>query len=240
MVTTGGYPSELPGRDLRWAIIASCLVAVAVLLAARVLPRSPVPRRDVHVLTAFMVTSWVAWSLQFGAPRYFIVLEQLSGVALVLLVQRLVVTPVRVAAIVAVAAAATTVAMVIPAYPSNHMPGPTWYSFSGVTLTRQPGAMAVFPTNDDLDYMILAFRNDTQFVGLWAFGPYPGPGTRTTDDVYRAMDRHRGPIVAVMKEQEVEESAAIAATYGFQQDTTSCQPLESSYFSALACPWLGA
>jgi hypothetical protein len=240
MVTTGGYPSELPGRDLRWALIASCLVAVAVLLAVRLLPRSPVPRRDVHILAAFMVTSWVAWSLEFGSPRYFIVLEQLSGVALVLVVQRLVAAPVRVAALVAVAAAATTAVMVIPTYPSNHTPGPTWYSFGGGTLTRQPGTMAIFPTNHDLNYMILAFRDDTQFVGLSSFGAYPGPGTRTTDDVHRAMHTHRGPLVAVMKEQEVQDSAAVAATYGFRQDTASCQPLASSYFSAVVvCPWVG-
>jgi hypothetical protein len=243
MVTTSGYPSELPGRDFRWAILASLALLVAFdALRRRVRRRrstgAVTSRPDIRFFGWFTLLSWVTWSLQFGAPRYFISIELLSGVAIVLLLKAVVASPLRVTIATLAILGATALGMVVPAYPATPIAEKTWYSFSGGSLTRQPGTLLVMPTNVSLNYTITAFPDDATIVELWQFlGPENDRAALRTDEVMAALRKHAGPVVAVMLPSGRALAARRAAAAGFRQET-DCQELRSNYYSPLLCRWI--
>lgn len=242
MVTEGGYPSELPGRDLRWALIAS-LALVIMLMAARRRrsrnePEAAVPQRgDVRFFVWFMCVSWLLWSVAFGAPRYFISIEMLGGIALVLMLRALIASPLRVTAATLGLLAATAAAMVVPAYPSTPISKTTWYSFSGQRLAHQPDTMVVMPTAVTLNYTIAAFPDDAVMVELWPFlEPSKGAASLRTQEVLEGMNDHVGPVVAVVLPKDRAVSSRAATQVGFRQ-SPRCQLLRSTYYSPLMCLW---
>jgi hypothetical protein len=244
MVTTSGYPSELPGRDFRWAILASlALLVVLDALRRRLhLRRSTgaAPSRpDIRFFGWFMLLSWVTWSLEFGAPRYFISIELLSGVAMVLLLKAVVANPLRVTIVTLAILGATAAGMVVPAYPAAPIGEQTWYSFSGRSLTKQPDTLVVMPTDVlSLNYTITAFPDDAMIVELWQFlNPTNDRAALRTDEVMAALRNHTGPVVAVMLPSGRELASRRAVEAGFAQET-DCQKLRSNYYSPLLCRWI--
>jgi hypothetical protein len=244
MVTTSGYPSELPGRDFRWAILASLALLVALNALRRRLHRrrsthTRPPRPGIRFFGWFMLFSWVTWSLQFGAPRYFISIELLSGVAIVLLLRALVSSPLRVTIAALAILGATATGMVVPAYSAAPIGEKTWYSFSGGSLTRQPDTLLVMPTAAfTLNYTITAFPDDAMIVELWPFlGPTNDRAALRTDEVMAALKNHTGPVVAVMLPSGRALASRRAVESGFRQGT-DCQKLRSNYYSPLLCRWI--
>jgi hypothetical protein len=243
MVTESGYPSELPGRDLRWALLASLGVAVACLAAWRRASRhgesaAGPARPDVRFFGWFMLLSWAIWSLQFGAPRYFISIEMLSGCALIMLLRALMSSPLRVTVASLCMLAATASVMIVPAYPGTPIAKGTWYSFRGDALTRQPDTMIVMQTHYMLNYTIAAFPDDATFVELWAFQHPTSPqGALRRREVSAAVRHHTGPILSVVLSKDRARSARAASRLGFTQ-STDCGRLQSSYYPPLLCPWV--
>lgn len=242
MVTESGYPSELPGRDLRWAFIGSLALVITLVAARRRRSRSEteaaaLPRGDVRFFVWFMCVSWLLWSVTFGAPRYFISIEMLGGIALVLMLRSLIASPLRVTAATLGLLAATAAAMVVPAYPSTPISKTTWYSFSAQSLAHQPDTMVVMPTAVTLNYTIAAFPDDAALVELWPFlEPSKGRASLRTQEVLRALNDHTGPVVAVVLPKDSAVSSRVATRTGFVQ-SPRCQRLRSTYYSPLMCLW---
>jgi hypothetical protein len=85
--------TEIPYRDARFAILAVlALVVLAVHAAHRA--RSParvgaVPLAPVRPYAAFLIISYIVWMAQFAIQRYAVVLEMLTGPAIIALIDHL-------------------------------------------------------------------------------------------------------------------------------------------------------
>jgi hypothetical protein len=242
MISEGGYPSELPGRDIRWAVIASVGLLVIAVTFGRRLQRREIKmpgshRRDIRFFAWFMILSWAIWSLQFGIPRYFISIEMLGGIALVLLLHALIASPSRVTFATVILLAATAAAMIVPTYYASPTGKGTWYGFDGGDLTRRPHTMVIFPSAGSINYTIAAFPDDATIVELYGFLDPPNDrAALRTREALAAIQTHNGPVVAVVLPTNLLPAARTAKRTGFSQ-SRDCQRLRTSYYSPWVCLW---
>jgi hypothetical protein len=232
MAAQSSYPSERAGRDLRWALlatgaIAACLATV-VRRASGGTPERRFDRRAAFLFT-FIGVSWLVWTIQFGIARYLIVIEALSGVALVLLTGALLVKQSRIV-IATLALLVATVAWVrVPDFDRRPVPDGDWFGFSGSAETAQADALVILADNG-YDYMIAAFPADATSVTL------PTSPGLLRNQTMTAIASHEGPIVSVTDPSRTVQQTRDLVRLGLRRD--SCHFLRSHFSVASTCSWV--
>lgn len=248
-MAVGKYPSELAGRDVRWAILAELVLVAAVIVHLRRRGREgwarlvePASARFLFVFAGF---GWVIWLAEFGIARYLLVLESLSTLILLALTDLIVRRPSP--AFVATATLTCTVALLVsaPTFLKSDWRD-TWFDFNTPPLAQQAHLLVVVPASLAVTHGVIGMPNDVVAVRgapiydlkLGRIHP-PGYTARADEEVARAIETHQGPIVSAAGGDRVSMQAATksASRYGFQLDRSSCQEMSSIAGRWLICAW---
>ncbi len=230
MASVSGFPSELPGRDPRWAVLASLLVLALVVRGARrrhdLAVAPPDPR--VRFLLVFLGSAWAVWVVMFGIARYLLAIELVVGVVVVAVAAPLVQRQRWVVTAMAVLLVAATASTTVPSFARQPVPDGSWFAFSTSPVTDQPRTLVVF-LGGSTTYLIAAFPDDARLVELPTL-----PG-RLTRESYRVIAAHRGPVVTVQRSGAGAGRALLAPT-GLT-GTPECTVVSSNLGSVRACAW---
>lgn len=191
--------SELPFRDLRFAIIAILfLPALAVVLPWKKTSQAQTRRSLFNpnhrtLLLAFFLFSYLLWLFTFGHQRYATPLELLSGAAILALCDCLIEN--QIAAQRAFAALALlTIIWVRPADWGRRPWGRTWFETNIPAALQVPSALYVIPDSALSAYLAPMLPRNSRFVRIEANGRALPPDRWLGPRVRQAIDAHVGPI----------------------------------------------
>jgi hypothetical protein len=242
MMTRSGYPSELSGRDWRWALLLGVsLIVLITRLAGGI--RSPgwVRGSDRAFVLVFVAVGFLLWDVQFAIARYILPIELMSGVALLCLVDLLAVGVRTRLAIVVLAILVAAPVIVVPRFFHQSPWRDSWFAFEPPDLARQSHLLVVFPTMDNASFLVAALPADARAVQVPRIYPeqtYTSGVVGREDALVReVLDKQRGPVVSITAMDGVAAAAHQAADYGFRIPPNSCQTLRTSYQDYLVCPW---
>jgi hypothetical protein len=172
--------TEIAIRDPRYAVgLLATLVGIG--LAAR-RNGSHAPARGAGLLVAsFLLATYIVWLFGFAILRYAVVLEMLSGVAMLAalaaaprIAPRTLATTLMIAALVAVGWTRT-------GSWGRTYASADWFGIRGATALHRPGTVYVVPDESPLGFMVAAFPADARFVhigGNLPLDPHTGLGLR--------------------------------------------------------------
>lgn len=252
-MATGRLPSEGPGRDIRWAIIAEAALLAVVFWRLR-RGRHPtdsasgvtplVPRSTKTFLFVFVGSGWVVWLLEFGIQRYLIVLELLSILTLISLIDTLRLRSQLRTAAAALLPIALGAMVVVPNWP--HVPtGTTWFQLDTAPLARQRNLLVVEPNGALLSHALTAMPNGTiaaEAPTIYNMSGLREPPTYTSkadDEVAHLIASHEGPIVSLTftSKSSMRVASRAAESYGLQLARADCEPMHSIIGDFAVCPW---
>ena len=214
------YVSEAEFRDARPALLyALALASIAWTwhLRARGTPLKPIGKPAAwRLVTAFFVTSFVAWAVLYRIFRYLVPLELLGGALIVCLLVRLV--PQK--RVPAALAAALLLVIVTAKFP-------TWWrqKFDDHFLTVEmpaikPDALVLLVTAEPMSYVLPSFPADARFAGLANNFNDPDRKNKLQQTIATLIRDHRGPLYALAVPPDRDEGAAALAAMGLAR--TSC------------------
>jgi len=210
----GLHPSsELPFRDLRFAVL-SVLILVAVPIAiARIVRRQTDPVYGVKFnVMFFFLISYFIWIFISGIQRYIIVLELLSGLVIFLLIMTVIRT-LRHSVFVFALVAVVLVASSSPPDWGRTCWSPTWYDIKTPVELTASDEMFVMLGNDPLSYVIPFFPSDARFVRIQ--GNFrPSQQTKLGELIYQTIRNHTGAIYSFSTEELSDNQIQLLAKYG--------------------------
>lgn len=242
----GKHPSsQLPFRDLRWAIIF-ILLATVVLISVWNLLHKNSKRLKKSTLTGFTepyiwmaiviftVVSYGVWITKFGYQRYLIPLDLLSGIIIFYLVERIV----RFKQIAIYVSIILCVVATVTVQPSNWGRLPwdqSWFGVKVPTITSPEKTMILMVSSEPISYLIPFFDNDIRFVRIEGnFNPL-FRDTLFEREMISAINSHAGEFLMLAPEGTPANNVAILSRYGFKPETTSCQPFASRWQGFKLC-----
>lgn len=227
----GLHPSsELPFRDLRFAVLSVLLVALLAVSLWRVaraqaggisqgtLPAAASFRGRSAALVLFSVTGYGLWIGLFAIQRYLTPIELIAGPALIAMLVLLRI-PARV---LAVAAGSLMIAIGAWTRPSDF--GHSVWTYD-VTRTHLPAEIldsnGIFLLlGDPTTYVIADFGDRTRFFNI---GMIPDPGNRMGDLFRDALARHDGPVYSIQGEPMSKRTLDFLNAFRLRQDGIDCR-----------------
>jgi hypothetical protein len=170
--------------------------------------------------------AWLIWAKLFGVYRYMVPLEMLLPLAVVLLLDRLPLSPRSRGA----AAAGLLVFSLVLTRPAQWERVPWADDYFGVNLPvlQDPDRTLVLMAGQDATAFIIPFfPPPVRFVRIQGYftGPTDNPSLYDRR-IKEAVIGHRGPAYAVFRGRwESREAAKALASYGLGIDQAACQPL---------------
>lgn len=224
--------SEIKLRDPRLLLgIASFL---ALLLRTRTVTAAADTARMVRLrmLAGFFLVAFAAWTLQSGIYRYMLPLEMLSGLALMLWLERL---PARWQRAAAITACIVVIAL-------THRPNwgrsrfqPTFASVAMPTLPRD--SLVVLSGKAPLAYAAIALPDDVAAVAMDNNLMHPDRCTRLQAQAEARIRDHTGPLWLLRGNSvEDEEGERIAAKFHGLNVADECRPVASNLGDLRLCP----
>ena len=193
------------------------------------------------VLTTIGV-SWLFWMVLFGVYRYYLPMEFVLPLAMVLLLDRL---PLGNRGKIA-AATALLLAALVTVQPGNWGRvawGKHYFGVPVPPLAEPDRTIVLMAGHDATAYVVPAFPPAVRFVRIqgWFTGPSPTPNLydRLMQDLVK---RHRGPLFILFRKNEETETARDALkAYGLNMQDRDCRDLrtelERNFANPLAfCP----
>ena len=249
MLYVAGYPSEWHGRDARWALIVG--LALGTLIAhvvrrrsefAKQLPQSRLVRAiDRRFVFTFTAVGWAVWLVQFSIARYLIVLELMSGLAMLVLIDCLVQRTPRKLLALTLAGTVVLAYFIVPGW-TRRAPSGSWYAYEVPAMAKQHNLLVLFPETVMYDFVLPALPGDVQAARVpKAFGDhYPGLvwGAGKEDfEIAQEIDEHHGPIISITSWEGLPRVEAIASAYGLKMQSDECDHLRTKFGDAAVCPW---
>jgi hypothetical protein len=242
----GKHPSsQLPFRDLRWAIIFILLTA-AVLVSAWSSLRKRNHRSKGFKLTTitepyiwitiivFTAVSYGIWLIKFGYQRYLIPLDLLSGIIIFYLAERII----RIKQIAVYLSIILCVVAAVTVQPSNWGRLPwdkTWFDIKVPAVTAPEKTMIIMISTDPISYVIPFFSEDIRFVRIEGnFDPF-FKNTLFEREMISAINNHDGQFMLLAPEAVPLQNLAILSSYGFKAEDGSCEAFTSRLQSLKLC-----
>lgn len=225
----------MPGSELGWRDLRYPLALIASLVAAAALwSRGREQRAAGAVVALFCLASYIVWLLAFAILRYFVIVEMLSGVALVAALTLLPVRQQR--AIPAVTIAVAFVLALTTRYADWGRAPFTgdWFGARGIAAVHRPGTAYVLPGDTPLGFMIHEFPDDARFMrigGTFPLTPDRGLGARAAAmiaDAPRVMSLSAVPLTP-------QEIAALGR-FGLALAPGRCGRIATKVADVAACP----
>ena len=219
----GLLAGEVPFRDFR---IAAGLVAAVVLLGVRLAARGRGPAAELYVLLA-CAAAYVLWLIMFAVYRYAAPLEMLAPLLVAYALQRLPArTVVRHAAL-----ALVMIGLVATTRPGSWGRVDWSDDYFGVKLPAVPlpqGTAVLMLGLGPTSFVIPAFPAHVPFWRLHSYftSPYD-PAWGFTPRLRQKVAAHDGPLYALFRDFEEDESQRGLAAYGLALDRAGCRDITS-------------
>ncbi|HXH22936.1 MAG TPA: hypothetical protein VNN10_12990 [Dehalococcoidia bacterium] len=195
----GKHPtSELPFRDLRFAIISILAPVSFLVLAVRgrrwIAIPSAVGSPGVVVLL-FFLSSFVVWLFTFAVSRYVVALELLTGLVMVMLIVWIVQNR-QVAVTLVIIAAAVTVLTTEPSDWGRASWSGDWYAVDVPAQLKRQDQMFIMLGDEPTSYVIPFLPKDARFIRIES-NLYVRPETKLFQLQRDAIAQHEGPIMTL-------------------------------------------
>lgn len=239
----GNHPTnELPFREPRFA-----LVAVLLLLAVLVpMLRARTPQRVVRstmlpaaqainfwLLALFFLFSFAIWLKQFGIQRFVLPLEVLSGVLLLISVERLVAN--RRMAVATLTSLMVCALMWTQASDWGHIPyGASWFGIQPPPLSSTP-TLYLMMDREPSSYVIPFLPRNERFVRLESNNPLE-PGRYLGRRAEAIIGAHRGPMRTLTIRADSEQEAMTLHAFGLAKSTAGCTTFQARTDTFVTCP----
>lgn len=227
---------EIAFTELRIALLYA-LLPLAVLWRAR--PTLSDAGRSRMILAAVAVT-YVVWLGMFSIYRYLVGVEMLAPLAILLCLDRLPLGRLRVPAALA---AALAILLVLQPGQWERVKWTDGRDYFGVEppVFEQPARTLVLMAGwQPTSFVIPRLPRDLRFLRIQSNFTSPGDEENGFNDLMRGIvERHRGPLVLLVKDHELRDAAGALATYQAKIDTAACRPLPTHLDrQLLLCPLL--
>ena len=226
-------------RDPRFALVAGLLplaIIVALLRSGKPRPSdgevvNPARELNFWILSLFFVFSYLIWLNQFGVQRYVLTLELLTGVVLLLSLERLLQSATEVSVVLGLLVIGSLLWTRAPDW--SRMPyGADWWGVPAVEETASP-TLYVMTGGKPMAYLIPYMPQADRFVRLGGNMPLE-PNMPLGQRALSLMQAHTGPIrslCVVAGDQEVER----LQRFGLRLQPDSCKTLQSLDYTFWTC-----
>jgi hypothetical protein len=218
---------EVPFQEARFAIVQALLIAAAAYLVWSYWHWRPNPYRErltpaQGALVAFVVSSYVAWQLQFSIYRYLVPVEILAPLAIYALLAML--CPRPASAVVATLVVLVVVAGTVRAPDLGRSPWHATFFGTAVPPIGAPArALGVIASGQPLGFVVPAFPREMRFVRLLDL--------QTTGSLLRRADTaavlktHRGDIYVLGHRRDLPDQRPLLARHGLAHRPDTCVQL---------------
>jgi hypothetical protein len=222
------FVSEVPYRDARFPVawglaIVAGATWLAFRLAGRTLPKSPRGISASWRLTGiFIGVSFLVWTAQHSVYRYIVLLDLLTGAAIVTLLARLV-RPGYLPAIAVIAAVALIATTRVADWWHVGF-GDQWFEVHAPPLP--PNALVLLTTDAPVAYLLPMLGSDARFVGARNTIVDPDRKNKLAQSVSDAVRMHAGPLYQLTSPPGAGADAL--AAHGLRRADGACLPVESN------------
>ena len=229
--TTPG--TELPIVDRRYplALVAALLIALSA-WAHRT--QQDAWRAPALVIAIFVLVTYLVWLFAFAILRYFVIVELLSGVAM-LAALRLVLEsrPRRIPAVLIAAACVLSLTTTHGSWGRGAFTA-DWFDAKGLSGLHRPGTVYVLPGDTPLGFLIHSFPDDARFVRVGGTLPltvHDRLGAKARDMIRDA------PFVRSLAESPTSaDGIATLRRFGLAMGSGPCRLITTKTGTIESCP----
>ena len=226
---------ELAFRDLRFAILSILFFITLIITGTRIFIHHIYPVRSNKLdLIMFFIISYCIWLVVISAQRYIVVLELLTGLITVLLIETIIKIRryiILAGIIAAVVLVATTQAPDWGRAPWNS----TWFDTKVPVELTINNQMFIMLGNEPISYLIPSFPPDAQFVRIvnnFSLAP------KMDERIRQTINTQRGPIYSFKHLELNDQEIKLLQSYGLKRSSGECIQLNSKAYpgTITICP----
>ena len=227
--------SEVPFRDLRFAMVYALLLALAVKLGLSLTKQrpsraasecaAPASMRATGFFVVFILVAFVAWMKLFAVYRYLLVAEMLAPLTGLLLLGTLIRDQRR----LLWTAMAAFVVLTTTLEPGDWGRRPWRTDYFGVeapAIAQPDRTIVMLAGYHPTAYLIPFFPRQVRFLRVQGYFTGPSPVPNDTDRRMRnIVAGHDGPIFMLYSSDEEWRAIEAAHAYGLQLDISTCMTM---------------
>ncbi len=238
--------SHAPLRDARFALLSVLVPLCLLAMLWRALGKRDNPEKTVSqhslistnyswLLILFGVFSYVLWIRTFAIYRYLLPLDLISGLILLLTLDRLISSNSR-KIIVFVLLASFSVAWSRP-FTRERIPyrKQGWFAVQLPPSASAPNTLFVILQYGPLAYIVPFMPDSDRVIRINGNMPLR-LDTRLGQEAVKLISQHTGPIRSLSERPESESDRALLNKFGLVLDETQCENISTSFQQVRTCP----